>query len=76
MSQTILGTYKNGTISLDRLPEGVTEARVVVGFVDEPSTRRIRGAIKFGMFTNSDRPFTSDEDLEAVKKSWNRQDPE
>jgi hypothetical protein len=34
MSQTIQGTYKNGTISLDRLPEGVAEARVVVEFVE------------------------------------------
>ncbi len=71
MSQTINGTYKNGTVLLDHLPEGVTEARVVVDFVEQPQTDRRRGALKFGMFAKPDRPFTSDEDIDAVKKSWN-----
>jgi hypothetical protein len=76
MSQTIQGTYKNGTISLDRLPEGVAEARVVVEFVEQPpraperSTRR-RGITFYGMFAPSNGQFTSDEELERVKKSWN-----
>ena len=76
MSQTITGTYKNGTVSLDHLPEGVTEARVVVDFVDEPDRKRRRGTLKFGMFAKPDRAFTSDEDIESVKKSWNRRDTE
>lgn len=76
MSQSIHGTYKNGTVSLDRLPEGVTEARVVVDFVDEPGRGQRRGVLKFGMFAKPDRPFTRDEDIDAVKKSWNRRDEE
>ena len=76
MSQTIGGTYKNGTVSLDHLPEGVTEARVVVDFVDASNHGRRRGVLKFGMFTKPDRPFTSDEDIDAVRKSWNRRDAE
>ena len=76
MSLTIQGIYKNGQISLDRLPEGVTEARVVVDFIDRKNAGQSRGAIKFGMFAKPDRPFTSDEDLETVKKSWNRREPE
>ena len=76
MSQTIPGTYKNGTISLDHLPEGIAEARVIVEFVDQParppegSTRR-RGIAYFGMFAPPDGKFTSDNDLEAAKKAWN-----
>jgi len=75
MSHIIHGTYKNGMVSLDYLPEGVTEARVVVDFVDNPKQGR-RGALKFGMFAKPDHPFTSDEDIDAVKKSWNRRDEE
>jgi hypothetical protein len=74
MSQTISGTYKNGAISLDRLPEGVAEARVVVEFVEQPASEqsaRRRGTAYFGMFAPPDRRFTSDEELEQVKKSWN-----
>ena len=76
MSQIIQGTYKNGTISLDRLPEGVAEARVIVEFVENHSatpdrpTRR-RGITYFGIFAPPDGRFTSDEELEQVKKSWN-----
>ena len=76
MSQIIQGTYKNGTISLDRLPEGVAEARVVVEFVENHSatpdrpTRR-RGITYFGIFAPPNGQFTSDEELEQVKKSWN-----
>ena len=76
MSHTIQGTYKNGSISLDRLPEGVAEARVIVEFLEEParkpdhSTRR-RGIARFGMFAPPDERFTSDEELAQVKKSWN-----
>jgi hypothetical protein len=76
MSQTIPGTYKNGNISLDRLPEGVVEARVVVEFVDQPSpaparSARRRGVSYFGMFAPPDGRFTSDEELQRTKKSWN-----
>jgi hypothetical protein len=76
MSQTIKGTYKNGTISLDRLPEGVAEARVLVEFVEQPTSAssegaRRRGIVHFGMFAPADGRFTSDDDLEQVKKSWN-----
>jgi hypothetical protein len=39
MSQTVTGTYKNGAISLGRLPEGVAEARVVVEFVEREAGR-------------------------------------
>jgi len=76
MSQTIQGTYKNGTISLDRLPEGVSEARVVVEFVEqrppasEPGSRR-RGITYFGIFAPPDGGFTSVEEIERVRKSWN-----
>lgn len=73
MNQTIEGVYKSGVISLDRLPEGVTEARVVVEFVEQtaPPPRR-RGGLTFGMFAKPGGRFTSDEDLDAVKTSWNR----
>jgi hypothetical protein len=76
MSQIIHGTYKNGTISLDRLPEGVGEARVVVEFVEQPMpaserTTRRRGISYFGMFAPPDGQFTSDHELEGAKKSWN-----
>ena len=59
MSQTIQGTYKNGTISLDRLPEGVAEARVIVEFVenaqrDSKQSARQRGIARFGMFAPPD----------------------
>ena len=73
MSLTIQGTYKNGTVSLDRLPEGVREARVVVEFAEqppEPSSRR-RGIVYFGMFTPPNGQFTTDEEIERVKKSLN-----
>jgi hypothetical protein len=76
MSQTISGTYKNGTVSLDRLPEGVTEARVVVDFVDEPEEKRQRGTLRFGMFAKPEHLFTKDEDIEAVTRSWNHRDEE
>ena len=69
MSLTIQGTYKNGTVSLDHLPEGVREARVAVSFADPQEQRR--GVQKFGMFAKRDRPFTTDADIDAVKKSWN-----
>ena len=76
MSRTIHGTYKNGTVLLDHLPEGVIEARVVVDFVDDTKPERQRGTLKFGMFAKSDRFLTSDEDIDAVKKSRNRLDTE
>ena len=69
MSLTIQGTYKNGTVSLDRLPEGVQEARVAVSFA--VSRALTRGTLKFGTFAKSDRAFASDADIEAVKKLWN-----
>jgi hypothetical protein len=72
MSQTIGGTYKNGVVVLDHPPRGVNESRVVVEFVDEAAETGQRGALKFGMFAKPARPFTSDEDIDAVKKSWNR----
>jgi hypothetical protein len=74
MSQTIQGTYKNGAISLDRQPEGIAEARVVVEFLDkrasQPPIRR-RGIAHFGIFAPPDGRFTSDKELQEVKKSWN-----
>jgi len=71
MSQTIHGTYKNGTVLLDRLPEGVTEARVVVEQSKQEQKPRKRGILRFGMFAPPDGQYTSDEDLERMKKSWN-----
>jgi hypothetical protein len=76
MNQTIQGTYKNGTILLDRLPEGVAEARVVVEFVEQPSpaperVSRRRGVASFGMFAPSNGHFTNDHELQETKKSWN-----
>ena len=76
MSQTIQGTYKNGSISLDRLPEGVAEARVIVEFVEEQRggaerSGRRRGIAHYGIFAPADGRFTGDEELERVKKAWN-----
>ena len=74
MSQRIQGTYKNGAISLDRLPEGVAEARVVVEFSEQRTPDRSirrRGIAHSGIFAPPDGRFTTDEALEQVKKSWN-----
>lgn len=74
MSQTINGTYKNGVVVLDRLPADVNETRVAVVFAvrasEEPMGRR-RGIARFGIFAPADGNFTSDEELERVKRSWN-----
>jgi hypothetical protein len=73
MRQTIEGTYKAGVISLDRPPEGVTEARVVVEFVEPATPAGRRGGLTFGMFADpGGRRLTSDDDLDAVKATWNR----
>lgn len=77
MNQTIRGTYDNGTITLDRVPEGVTRAHVVVEFVEtpeaaEPELKRIR----FGVFRPADGQYTSDEAIEETKKSLNPKWPE
>jgi hypothetical protein len=76
MSRIIQGTYKNGAISLDHLPEGVGEARVVVEFLEQgeaapKESARRRGTAYFGMFAPADGQLTGDEQLEEVKKSWN-----
>ena len=74
MSQTIQGAYKNGVVSLDCLPEGVTEARVKVDFSEDLAPKlfnRARGIAYFGMFAPADGQFTSDESIEEVKKSLN-----
>jgi len=76
MSQTIQGIYKDGTIALDRQPEGVAEARVIVEFLEPPAgapappTRR-RGIIRTGMFAPPNGQFTADAALEQTKQSWN-----
>jgi hypothetical protein len=76
MSRIIQGTYKNGAIFLDHLPDGVGEARVAVEFLEQgegapKESARRRGIAHFGMFAPADGQFTSDEELEEVKKSWN-----
>lgn len=72
MSQTIQGTYKNGKVLLDRLPDGVTEARVAVEFSEQrlEQTNRRRGIARFGMFAPADGQFTTDDEIERVKKSF------
>ena len=72
MSQTIQGTYKNGKILLDRLPDGVTEARVAVQFSGQQleQTNRRRGIAIFGMFAPADGQFTTDDEIERVKKPF------
>jgi len=72
MRQAIEGTYKAGVISLDRPPEGVTEARVIVEFVEPTVPRGRRGGLTFGMFADPGGRLTSDDDLDAAKASWNR----
>lgn len=72
MKQTIQGTYRAGVVSLDRLPEGVTESRVVVEFVEPAPAGERRPGLTFGMFADPGGRLTSDDDLEAVKASWNR----
>jgi hypothetical protein len=72
MSQTIQGTYKNGSISLDRLPEGIAEARVVVEFFEQQVPKQLtrrRGIAFSGMFAPPDGQFTTDEELDEAKKS-------
>ena len=74
MNQTIEGTYKDGVVVLDRLPEDVAEARVAVVFVrrgrEEPTGRR-RGIARLGIFAPAEGNFTSDEELDRAKGSWN-----
>ncbi len=72
MGQVIAGTYRNGVVSLDRPPEGVTEARVVVEFVEPAVPAPQRAGLRFGMFADPGGRLTTDEDLDAVKRSWNR----
>ena len=71
MSRMIQEIFRNG--SLNHLPARVIEARVVVEFAEEsitPSNRR-RGIVHFGMFAPPDGKWTTDEEIERVKKSWN-----
>jgi hypothetical protein len=78
MSLSITGTYQNGQIKLDTIPHGIERARVTVEFEEQPTPTpegvppaRHRGIAHFGMFAPADGTFTTDEDLERVKKSWN-----
>ena len=74
MSISITGTYQNGQVKLDTIPEGIERARVTVEFVEQLAplkAERQRGIVHFGMFAPPDGHFTSDEELERIKKSWN-----
>jgi hypothetical protein len=59
MPQLIEGYYRDGKVSLDRLPEGVSEVRVRVEFVNEPNNQRRRGVAHFGIFAPSDGKYTT-----------------
>ena len=72
MKQTIEGTYKGDVISLDRLPDGVAKARVVVEFVEPAPAGERRAGLTFGMFADPGGRLTRDDDLDAVKALWNR----
>ncbi|MBE9007356.1 hypothetical protein IQ259_20355 [Fortiea sp. LEGE XX443] len=38
MLKTIQGTYKNGKIELDEIPQGITESQVFVTFLETKTT--------------------------------------
>lgn len=74
MAITIGGTYRDGIVTPDRLPEGVREARVEIRFEEAPkpaSPVEDRGPrIWFGMFRKEGQPSIPWEAFEEAKKIW------
>jgi hypothetical protein len=59
MLQAIEGTYKNGTIELAESPQGISESKVIVTFLQIPPPQA--GQIMyFGMFAGSTQSTEED----------------
>lgn len=50
MLQAIEGVYKNGHIELAETPQGISESRVIVTFLEAKQTSHSGQMMSFGMF--------------------------
>lgn len=53
MLQAIEGVYKNGNIELAETPQGISESRVIVTFLEAKQTSQSGRTMSFGMFAGS-----------------------
>ena len=73
-SLTINGRYKNGTVTLDMLPEGISESSVKVEFVS-PQVGEAR-KVTFGMLKKAGEPQGSDAAVDESTLSWGYREPQ
>ena len=71
---TINGRYKNGTVTLDVLPEGISEASVRVEFVSPKIGED--GKVTFGMLKKAGEPQGSDAAVDESTRSWGYREPQ
>jgi hypothetical protein len=59
MLQSIQGTYKNGKVELNEVPQNIYQSRVIVTFLEpEPASAIMQ--MQFGMFSGSTQSTESD----------------
>ncbi len=66
MLQTIEGIYKNGTIELTEVPQGIFESRVIVTFLSGQPKLTARAIMHFGMFAGANQS-TTEEDFQLAE---------
>ena len=58
--QAIEGVYKNGKVELAQKPQGISESRVIVTFLEDKSTSETGQSIYCGMFAGSKQSTEED----------------
>jgi hypothetical protein len=65
MLQAIEGVYKDGKVELTEIPEGISESRVIVTFLETKSRSQPQQIIQFGMFSGSKQ--STEEDFQLAE---------
>jgi hypothetical protein len=65
MLRSIEGVYKDGKVELTEIPEGISESRVIVTFLETKSRSQSQQIIQFGMFSGSKQ--STEEDFQLAE---------
>lgn len=69
MLRTVEGVYENGSIKLSETPEGVSESRVIVTFLEAQPIQEKKRRMTFGMLAdpNSSHRQSTEEDFRIAE---------
>jgi hypothetical protein len=71
MSISIAGTYQNGQVVLDSVPQGIERSRVKVEFEELPEgAEKRKFTLRFGMLATPGAAMSTLEDFDEVKRHW------